>query len=268
MTTDALPTCYLSHGGGPWVYMDGPMRQAHAQLEAMLRALPQRLSMPPRAVLMVSAHWEARRFTLQSAARPTMFYDYGGFPPHTYQVQYPAPGDPALAGQVQALLQAAGLDCALDAQRGYDHGAFVPMAAMYPQADLPMVQLSLTAGLDPALHLAAGRALAPLRAQGVLILGSGASFHNLGLRSELVPAASAQFDQWLGQTLLDTSPAERSQGLLQWSRAPAARLAHAREEHLIPLLVALGAAESEPATRIYQQRDFFGSTTVSSYQFG
>ena len=118
-----LPCVYLSHGGGPWIYMDGPMRQAHATLEVALRALPKRLGRTPRAVLMVSAHWETPQFTLQTAARPGMLYDYGGFPPHTYQVSYPAPGAPELATQVQALLQGAGLDCGLDPARGYDHGA-------------------------------------------------------------------------------------------------------------------------------------------------
>ena len=263
-----LPSVYLSHGGGPWIYMDGPMRQAHAALEVALRALPQRLGRTPRAVLMVSAHWETPQFTLQTAARPGMLYDYGGFPPHTYQVTYPAPGAPELATQVQALMQGAGLDCGLDPTRGYDHGAFVPMAAIYPQADVPMLQLSLKVGLDPAVHLAAGRALAPLRSQGVLIIGSGSSFHNLALRRELVPSASAQFDQWLGETSVDRTPAERVERLIHWATAPAARLAHAREEHLIPLMVAVGAAESEPGTRIYHETRFMGGATASSYAFG
>ena len=266
--TSALPSFYLSHGGGPWIYVDGPMRETHSQLEAMLRALPATLGQTPKAVLMVSAHWEAPEFSVQSSAHPPMLYDYGGFPPHTYHVKYPAAGLPELALQVHALIQSAGLACRLDEQRGFDHGAFVPMAAMYPQADMPLLQLSLKAGLDPAQHLALGQALAPLREQGVLIIGSGASFHNLGVRGAVATTASAAFDPWLGDTLVRMSPAERSQRLLHWTAAPAARIAHAREEHLIPLMVAVGAAIDEPATRVYFEQGFFGDQTVSSYRFG
>ena len=173
-----LPTYFISHGGGPWPWMD-EMRAPMAGLTRSLQSIAAELGRPPAAVLMVSAHWEAAAFTLMNGARPPMLYDYFGFPPHTYTIRYPAPGAPVLAERVHRLIEAAGLPAGLDAERGFDHGAFVPLAVMYPQADVPVLQLSLRAGLDPAEHLALGRALAPLRGEQVLILGSGLSYHNL-----------------------------------------------------------------------------------------
>ncbi len=262
------PTWFLSHGGGPWAYMDGPFRQHFDGLEASLQALPGQLPAPPQAVLMVSGHWETQGgFEVMSSAQPGMVYDYGGFPAHTYSVQYPAPGAPALAARVQSLVQGAGLPCTLNASQGFDHGAFVPMAVMYPQAQVPMVQLSLQLGEDPALHLALGRALAPLRDEGVLLIGSGLSFHNLRMFGPEGARPSQQFDAWLQATMALTGPA-RSQALLQWAQAPAARQAHPRADHLIPLMVAVGAAEADTATCPYHQTDFFGGLTVSSFRLG
>jgi aromatic ring-opening dioxygenase catalytic subunit (LigB family) len=154
------PTFFLSHGGGPWPFMDGDYRRAHAQLEASLQALPATLPARPKAILMVSAHWEEAAFTVMTSPAPGMLYDYGGFPPHTYEVVYPAPGDPALAERVVALIQAGGLPAARDERRGFDHGAFCTLVPMFPKADVPVVQLSLKLGLDPAEHLALGRAAA------------------------------------------------------------------------------------------------------------
>ena len=155
------------------------MAPAMQVLANSLADIPRQLGQTPKAVLMVTAHWEERAFTLGSSPAPGMVYDYGGFPPHTYQIVYPAPGAPALAQRVQGLLEAAGLPVAQDAQRGYDHGSFVPLAVMFPDADVPVLQMSLRTGLDPAQHLALGRALAVLRDEGVLIVGSGLSYHNL-----------------------------------------------------------------------------------------
>ncbi len=264
--TTRQPTFFLSHGGGPWPFMDGSYREAHAQLEASLRALPATLPEPPRAILMVSAHWEGPAFTVTTSPAPGMLYDYGGFPPHTYEVAYPAPGDPALAERVVALVEAAGLPAARDAQRGFDHGAFCALVPMWPQADVPVVQLSLRQGLDPAEHLALGRALGTLRDEGVLIVGSGFSFHNLRLYGPAGRDASAAFDAWLQQAVADAPG--RDARLQAWAQAPAARLAHPREEHLLPLMVAAGAAEGEAASRIYHQADFMGGVTASSFRFG
>lgn len=268
MASTRLPTYFLSHGGGPWPYMDGPFRENFHQLEASLKAIPAELGSKPRAVLMISGHWEAQQFSLMAAERPTMVYDYGGFPAHTYSIRYPAPGDPALARQVKALIENAGLPSALDAQRGFDHGAFTTLFPMYPEADVPVVQLSMLQGYDPATHLALGRALAPLRDEGVLIVGSGLSYHNLRAFGPAARTASGQFDAWLQQTLLQTPPAERSTLLTQWSAAPAARQAHPREDHLIPLMVAVGAAEQEAGALIYHESAFMGGVTASSFRFG
>jgi aromatic ring-opening dioxygenase catalytic subunit (LigB family) len=264
--TTRMPTFFLSHGGGPWPYMDGDYRRAHAKLEVSLQDLPATLPAKPKAILMISAHWEEPAFTVNTSPAPGMLYDYGGFPSHTYEVVYPAPGDPALAERVVALIEAAGLPAARNAERGYDHGAFCTLVPMYPEADVPVVQLSLKRGLDPAEHLALGRALAPLRDEGVLILGSGFSFHNLRLYGPQGEAPSAQFDAWLQSAVL---PADgRDAQLLAWAQAPAARLAHPREEHLLPLMVAAGAADGEAASCNYHETGFLGGVTASSFRFG
>ncbi|QPF73593.1 dioxygenase [Roseateles sp. DAIF2] len=263
-----LPTYFLSHGGGPWPYMDGPFRENFHALEVSLKRIPQELGATPRAVLMISGHWETPGFEVMAAERPGMVYDYGGFPPHTYQVKYPAPGDPALARRVLALIESAGLPGALNESQGFDHGAFTTMVPMYPAAEMPLVQLSLQQGYDPAAHLALGRALAPLRDEGILIVGSGLSYHNLRAFGPAAKAASGAFDAWLQQTLLRESPEARSAALLRWSDAPAARLAHPREDHLLPLMVAVGAAEGETGSLIYHEAAFMGGVTASSFRFG
>lgn len=263
-----LPTYFLSHGGGPWPYLSGPFRAHYHLLEASLKETARELGAKPRAILVVSGHWEAAEFTVMASPQPGMVYDYSGFPEHTYQVQYPAPGSPELAGRVRGLLEAAGLTTRSDDRRGFDHGCFAPLAVMYPAADVPVVQLSLKAGYDPQAHLAAGRALAPLRDEGVLILGSGLSYHNLQEFGEQAKEVSAAFDAWLQDVLLHASPAERSRRLLEWEQAPSARRAHPREDHLIPLLVAVGAAEDEAAACVYHEQDFFGGVTASSFRFG
>ncbi|MGQ3050657.1 MAG: DODA-type extradiol aromatic ring-opening family dioxygenase [Roseateles sp.] len=260
------PTFFLSHGGGPWPFMDGDYRRAHAQLEASLQALPATLPARPKAILMISAHWEEDVFTVMTSPAPGMLYDYGGFPAHTYEVVYPAPGDPVLAERVVALIEAAGLPAARDAQRGFDHGAFCTLVPMYPDADVPVVQLSLKRGLSPADHLALGRALAPLRNEGMLILGSGFSFHNLRLYGLSGREPSAAFDGWLQAAL--PAPKDRDQRLLAWAQAPAARIAHPREEHLLPLMVAAGAAEGDTASSNYHETDVMGGVTASSFRFG
>ncbi|MFO1227399.1 DODA-type extradiol aromatic ring-opening family dioxygenase [Roseateles sp.] len=265
-STARLPTFFLSHGGGPWPWMDGPFRERYARLEASLAGLPATLPFRPKAVLMVSAHWEEHDFTVLSSAHPGMVYDYGGFPPHTYRIVYPAPGAPELATRVKALIEAGGLPASLDAERGYDHGAFCTAYPMYPQADMPMLQLSLRTGLDPAEHLALGRVLAPLRDEGVLIVGSGFSFHNLRLLGEAGRAPSAAFDAWLQQALPD--PTGRAERLMAWAQAPAARIAHPREEHLLPLMVAAGAAEGALGVCNYRESELFGAITTSSFRFG
>jgi len=268
MSNPVLPSYYIAHGGGPWVYMDGALRAMHAPLERSLAAIPRELGCRPRALLVISAHWEAPQFTLLESARPGMLYDYGGFPPHTYNVQYPAPGAPELAARAHGLLGAAGIRTAGETRRGFDHGVFVPLAVMYPDADIPVLALSLKLGLDPAEHLAAGRALAPLRAAGVLIIGSGSGYHNMAGVDARAIAASAAFDAWLQQALCGASGAAREALLERWAEAPSARYAHPREEHLLPLMVAAGAGGDEAGVCAWQQRDMMGGITLSSFRFG
>jgi aromatic ring-opening dioxygenase catalytic subunit (LigB family) len=266
MSTYRLPTYFISHGGGPWPYMPD-LRKKLQVLEKSLTEIPRELGVVPKAVLVISGHWEADEFTVMSSPHPPMLYDYSGFPEHTYHVKYGAPGSPQLAQHVQALIEAAGMPARLDPKRGFDHGTFAPLVIMYPEANVPIVQLSLKSGYDPATHLSVGRALAPLRDEGVLVVGSGLSYHNLRKFGPAGRETSRTFDDWLQDTVLAT-PVKRESRLLAWRDAPAARDAHPREDHLIPLMVAVGAAENEFATVIYHEEDLFSGVTASSFRFG
>lgn len=266
-TPHRLPSYFISHGGGPWPWMP-EFRSSLASLEASLVQITKEIGCLPRAILSVSGHWEGPGFIAQSGAKPPMLYDYYGFPAHTYEVQYPAPGAPDVAERIHTLMAQAGLPTGLDAERGFDHGTFSPLAVMYPEAQVPVLQLSLHANYDPALHVAAGRALRPLRDEGVLILGSGLSFHNLRMRGPQARQPSKAFDAWLHATLEGLPASQRTAQLLQWEQAPAARIAHPQEDHLLPLMVALGAAEDEAAHTVYHDHDVLGGWTVSSFRFG
>lgn len=263
-----LPTYFISHGGGPWPWIKDQMPSDMSRLEASLQAIPVEIGVTPRAVLVVSGHWETPGFTVQTSANPPMVYDYGGFPDFTYRIQYPAPGAPDVAERIVELLGDEGIRAATDGARGYDHGVFAPLYVMYPDADVPILQLSIRRDYDPAAHLAAGRALAPLRDEGVLIVGSGLSYHNLRLMGPAATSPSQEFDRWLTHTVVESSGEARSAALTRWEHAPSARVAHPAEDHLIPLMVAAGAAEDDPAVRTYHEDDFFGGVAASSYRFG
>jgi aromatic ring-opening dioxygenase catalytic subunit (LigB family) len=240
-------------------------RHRFERLESSLRALPAQLPVKPDAVLVISGHWEERDFAVMASPFPPMVYDYSGFPDYLYHIRYGAPGAPELARRAHSLIQAAGLPTHLDVRRGFDHGTYSLLAVVYPEAAVPVMQVSLQAGYDPAAHLQLGRALAPLRAEGILIIGSGMSYHNF--HPTHPREDSAQFDSWLRQTLAESAPQQRSQRLLEWEHAPAGRAAHPREDHLIPLHVAVGAAEEAPARIVYRQEDYLGRITLSSYRF-
>jgi aromatic ring-opening dioxygenase catalytic subunit (LigB family) len=263
-----MPVVFLPHGGGPWPFVDLGFgdRASLGQLAAYLRSVAAVPPVRPKALLVVSAHWEERVPTVMTAPRPPMLYDYYGFPPESYAIQWPAPGQPTLAARVRDLLGGAGIDSAADPARGFDHGTFVPLKLTFPDADIPTIQLSLKAGLDPAEHLAIGRALAPLRDEGIFIVGSGMTFHNLrAFRDPRAPEVAARFDAWLRDAA--TRPAAaRDRALTDWATAPAARQAHPREEHLLPLMVIAGAAGPDPATIAYQGT--FASIPLSAYHFG
>lgn len=228
--------------------------------------LPSTLPEPPRALLVISAHWEAQVPTVMAASHPPLLYDYSGFPPESYKLSWPAPGSPELARKVIGLLTQAGIDSAADTARGFDHGTFIPLKLSWPQAEVPTIQLSLQKGLDPATHLALGRALAPLRDEGVLIIGSGMSYHNLrSLFARRAGPASLAFDEWLKKAAC-AAPPERDRFLLEWQNAPGAREAHPREEHLLPLMVTAGAAGTELGGISFNE-DWMGAR-ISAVRFG
>jgi aromatic ring-opening dioxygenase catalytic subunit (LigB family) len=247
--------------------MDPPAANPHMWdgLASYLRGIDAALSVRPKAVLVISGHWEAPVPTLNVAEKPNLLFDYYGFPEHTYRLRYPVSGAPELAKRVRDLLSDAGFDSAVDAKRGLDHGVFVPFLLIYPRADVPMLQLSLQKSLDPALHLKIGRALAPLRQQGVLIVGSGMSYHNLAaMFSGGGAVAAAAFDAWLNEAVSD--PATRAEKLAAWRSAPGGRESHPREEHLLPLMVAAGAAGGDSAVRTFSEA--IAGNAISGFQFG
>lgn len=245
-----LPAIYISHGGGPWPFVDIPFIPPGELdgLEAYLRTLVTSLPAAPRAVLMVSAHWEAPVPTLMTHPHPPMLYDYYGFAPEAYRLQWPAPTAGFLVERVRELIQGAGFPVAEDPERGFDHGTFVPLMVALPDADVPILQLSLLRSMDAAQHVALGRALAPLRDEGVLLLGSGNSYHNMpGFGHAESTEPSRRFDEWLADAVT-SSPRERERRLVDWASAPEARNCHPREEHLLPLHVMAGAALDDPAS--------------------
>jgi aromatic ring-opening dioxygenase catalytic subunit (LigB family) len=261
-----LPTYFIPHGAGPCFFMDWTMGPADAweRTAAWLGGIVAGLAERPRAILVISGHWEEPVFTVGSSPRPPLIYDYYGFPEHTYRLRFDAPGSPAVAGRVRELLAAAGLPSAEDPARGYDHGVFIPLKLATPDADIPVVQLSLRGDLDPAAHLAAGRALAPLRDEGVLIVGSGMSWHNMRGFGPAYTARSQAFDAWLSQAIGD--PRRRDEALRRWREGDFAREAHPREEHLAPLFVAAGAAEGEPGRQAFH--DVVMDVAISGFEFG
>ena len=261
-----MPVAYIPHGGGPWPFVSLGLPQHEIDaLAAYLRGLKD-VAQKPRALLVVSAHWEEKVPTLQSAAKPPLLFDYYNFPPAAYQLTWPAPGDPALVARVLELLSAAGWPTATDATRGFDHGTFVPLMLPYPDADVPVVQLSLLRDLDPARHLALGQALSPLRDEGVFIIGSGMSYHDLrGFFSPAGARVAQTFDDWLSSAAT-ADPQERDRRLVDWAAAPEARRAHPREEHLLPLLVIAGAAGADRGQRAFGGT--FADKRISAYHFG
>jgi aromatic ring-opening dioxygenase catalytic subunit (LigB family) len=262
-----MPVAFIPHGGGPWPFVDVGLgeRSELDGLAAYLRSVKSLPKSKPTSLLVVSAHWEESVATLTTSPRPPILYDYYGFPKEAYEITWPAPGSPGLAARARALLDEAGFETDADPDRGFDHGTFIPLKVTYPEADIPAVQLSLKRGLDPAEHLAMGKALAPLRDEGVFIVGSGMSFHNLRAFSAGSSVPAAAFDDWLRQATTQDEEA-RNRALCNWTRAPSAREAHPREEHLLPLMVVAGAAGKDRASVAYNGtiRDL----KLSAFHFG
>lgn len=262
------PAIFLPHGGGPCFFMtpEGGSDPMWRPMEAFLAGLIPSLPGRPKAILLVSAHWEADRFTVHTGEKPALLYDYYGFPEHTYRLRWDAPGAPALARRAAMLLGAAGFPTAEEGARGWDHGVFIPMKVALPEADIPLAQLSLRAGLDPQEHIRAGAALAPLRDEGVLIVGSGMSFHNVRERGPHVTGSADRWDDALTAAVTDPDPAGRARRVADWLHLPCARYAHPREEHLLPLMVTLGAGGADAAAQVH--RSHVLGWTVSAYRFG
>lgn len=264
-----MPTLYIPHGGGPCFFMEWTMgpRDTWEEMAAFLRSIPGALPQKPKALLVISAHWETRVPTVIASTAPPLLFDYYGFPKQTYELTWPAPGSPEVAARVEELLAKAGIETKREMERGFDHGVFIPLKVAFPNAEIPTVQLSLQEGLDPKTHLAIGRALEPLRDAGVLIIGSGMSYHNMrGLMQGGGLTHSQRFDDWLGKTVSDRDASARNEALMKWSSAPSARESHPREEHLLPLMVACGAAGDDAGERVF--RDEVMNAVVSAVRFG
>jgi aromatic ring-opening dioxygenase catalytic subunit (LigB family) len=262
-----MPVVFVPHGGGPWPWVDVPFgsKDELDSLAAYLKSVSKLPNDPPKALLVISAHWEEPVPTVMTSDHPPMLYDYYGFPPESYTITWPAPGEPKLAERVRDLLAKAGIESGTDPKRGFDHGTFVPLKLAYPGADVPVVQLSLQRGLDPEKHLAIGRALAPLRDEGVFIIGSGMTYHNLRAFGPQAEPVAKEFDGWL-RDIAVRGAKERDDALLKWSSAPSARAAHPREEHLLPLMVVAGAAGSDRGTIGWEGTVL--RLRLSAYHFG
>ena len=263
-----LPTIFLPHGGGHCFFMDWSMGPADTWdgLAEWLRGLAGQIGRRPRAVVLVSAHWEEPEITIGAHPQPPLIFDYYGFPQHTYELEYPAPGDSTVASRISELLTVAGIPSRLDAVRGLDHGVFVPLKLVYPDAEIPIVPLSLRHDLDAEFHQALGKALEPLRSEDVLIVGSGMSFHNMSLFGNpkaLTP--SRNFHAWLA-SVLALPEADRWAALADWKQAPDALVSHPRAEHFLPLLVVAGAAGVDEGNLLIQTDVM--DATVAGYGFG
>ena len=269
--SEKLPAYFIPHGGGPWHVMDDAFGdpEGYGKLKKYLEDLGKNYKDRINAVLVISGHWEEPVPTIYSSESLALFYDYYGFPEFTYKLQWPAKGDAGLALQVEKLLKTSGFRTDMDDKRGYDHGTFVPMMVAFPDVNVPVVQLSLIKGLNPQTHIKMGKALEPLRKEGVLIIGSGMSYHNMqGFMSESLTGASAskQFDEWLTRSVEKNNAIKRNELLVNWEKAPKARESHPRSEHLAPLFVIAGAAGDDTAIRDYS--GLLMSINISGYKFG
>jgi 4,5-DOPA dioxygenase extradiol len=253
---------YFSHGGGPLPILGDA---GHKAMIDFMKRLPLKLK-KPEAILVISAHWEESAATLMGAQTPAMFYDYYGFPDEAYEITYPAPGSPELAHRIAGLLEKNSVPARIDLQRGFDHGLFIPLKMMYPQADIPSLQLSLLRGLNPAAHVSLGKALRELLQENILVIGSGFSFHNLRAFSwqeyGAPDPANDAFQDWLIEVCTGSkSQSEREQCLVEWEKAPSARYCHPREEHLLPVHVCQGMAD-KPARLIFDD-EILGKRSVA-----
>lgn len=256
-----LPALFVSHGAPTLAVEQNATVEFLGRLGGELKR--------PEAILCVSAHWNTDSPAVGGAERPETIHDFGGFPEELYRMRYAAPGAPGVAVRVKSLLDGAGLPCAISPERGLDHGAWVPLRLIYPEADVPVTQLSVQPSHGPEHHFRLGRALAPLREEGLLILATGSATHNLAKigRGDVPPPWASEFDEWLYRKIEEGSLDE----LFDYRRlAPHARVAHPTEEHLLPLFVALGAGSGESAApgRGLHRGWTWGSLSMAAYGFG
>ncbi len=265
MKTIIQPTFFLSHGGGPWPWLRNEMSfmdGLHQSLLKVVKSLPEK----PKAILIISGHWEEENFKIMSSAKPSMIYDYFGFPDFTYKISYPAPGHPHMAEKIQGLLKENNIASELDPNRGFDHGVYSLLYPMFPEADIPIVQVSMKKTFDSLEHFNLGKALKSLRSEGVLIIGSGNIFHNLrAMRNS--KKESAEFDTWIRNVVTDSDLEKRNKNILNWESAPFARFCQPVEDHLVPLFFAMGAASEDKGQLIYGE-PLMNIVSVSSYRFG
>jgi len=269
--TDKLPVFYIPHGGGPWHVMDDAFGDAvgYARLKDYLVGFGNQIKKRIKAILVISAHWEESFPTVHFGSNPPLLYDYYGFPKSTYHLNWPAYGNPELAERIENLIKASGFTTKREYKRGFDHGTFVPLMIAFPKPEIPVIQLSLVKTLDTETHINLGKALEPLRNEGVLIVGSGMSYHNMqGFMSGGTSAIenSEKFDNWLSKKVLNTNINERNSILMNWQKAPSAMESHPRSEHLVPLFVIAGAAGND--TGLIDYTETLMGVKISGYKFG
>ncbi len=271
-SSPSLPVLFLSHGGGPSFFLsadENPMLKgidADSAAAAWFRSLATDLGLVgdrrPSAIVIFSAHWETSdeiKITSREE-NPDLLYDYSGFPASTYSIKYPAPGSPSLAARILEKFSRFDLRASLETKRNFDHGVFVPLKLIYPNAEIPVVQISLLRSLDPATHLKIGEAISELRKENILIIGSGYATHAFG---GLSSSQAKSFVGALDVALTQSNGNDRISSLINWTKFPHARAAHPREEHLVPLFVAVGAGGPESkGTKIY---DFLGTELVFAF---
>ncbi|WP_244464732.1 DODA-type extradiol aromatic ring-opening family dioxygenase [Martelella endophytica] len=275
-TQSRLPVFFIPHGGGPWPFMHGPEgilpdNDPWKELEVFLKGFDKALGRRPKAVLVISAHWEkVDQLTVSTAAHPGMLFDYYGFPKHTFELSYPAPGAPEVGEHVRDVVAKAGIETKSDSERGFDHGVFIPFMMMYPDADVPIAMMSLDPDLSAETHFRIGEALQSLRDEDILIVASGLSYHNMRMFYREDPehaAAATRFDAWLKEALAIEDPAQRNARLATWTENPDALACHVPDhDHLVPVFAAAGAAGADTGQQIF--RGNFRGKPYSAYRFG
>jgi len=268
-----LPTVFVSHGGGPSFFIEAQPGDALYDIskgsegEKSLQRLPKQLGAEkPAAIVIISGHYEGPKVLVTGKNQyDKLYYDYGGFPAHTYQIQYKAPGNAQLAKRITEMLKGKGIDSELDMTRNWDHGVFVPLKVMYPNADIPVIEVSLLQSYDAKSHIDIGKALAPLRDEGVLIVGSGYATHTWGSD----PQKNRAFVTGVTDLISNSSPEERTKALERWDTTlPHARNAHRQEDHWLPMLVVAGAAGEDKGKEMYRRDSLEGKMVFVHWAFG